>query len=425
MELNTNYRNNNYYKPITLEKMKKLNNKIVAMTIAATTLGFAACSDDSKDNSKQLAGGSTLSGDITEDVTLAAGNTYKLSGEYIVKAGATLNIEQGVTILAIDDDIVDYILIEQGAKINAQGTATNPVVMTSERKESGAWGGLHICGYAPTNVSGGTGSSEIGDATYGGTNKNDNSGVLKYVRLEYTGFALDEEHEANGISFYGVGNGTTVDYVQSYKGGDDGFEFFGGTVDIKHAVSTSNSDDSFDWTEGWSGRAQFLVAYQEEKSTLGYDCDCLLECDNNGTDFTAKPVAHPIIANATLIGNGESGRGVRLRAGTEVELYNTIVCGKGKPLSVETTETETALSNGTSKIDYVSISSELTSKEGIYTNKEFIANEHNTANAKDTFTKLYIGTKAGAATVNDSFFEKVTFSGAVSADNDWTAGWTK
>ena len=97
---------------------------------------------------------------------------------------------------------------------------------------------------------------------------------MRYVRVEYTGFAFDEEHEANGITFYCVGNGTTVEYCQAYRGSDDGFEWFGGSVNVKYLVSTDCSDDSFDWTEGWNGKAQFLVAYQSPKDELGYDCDC-------------------------------------------------------------------------------------------------------------------------------------------------------
>ena len=144
----------------------------------------------------------TLEGSITSDITLKSGNTYYLNGEYIVKDGATLDIESGVRIIAQYDDRVDFILIEQGGKINAQGTAESPIVMTSSKEEPGAWGGIHICGKAHTNAEGGKGSSEIGGATYGGNDDADNSGVLKYVRVEYTGYAFDEEHEANGISFY-------------------------------------------------------------------------------------------------------------------------------------------------------------------------------------------------------------------------------
>ena len=209
--------------------------------VAGMSILTACSSDDNNDNDgnggngngNEIENGTILKGTITSDVTLAAGNTYKLSGEYIVEEGATLHIEEGVKIIAVYDDIADYILVKQGGKINAVGTPDKPIVMTSEKEEPGAWGGIHICGRAHTNAEGGKGSSEIGGAVYGGNDDADNSGTLQYIRLEYTGFAFDEEHEANGISFYGVGNGTIVDHCQAYKGSDDGFEFFGG---ISHGV---------------------------------------------------------------------------------------------------------------------------------------------------------------------------------------------
>ena len=196
--------------------------------------------------------------------------------------------------------------------------------MTATKKEAGAWGGIHICGKAHSNVEGGTGKSEIGDATYGGSDDADNSGVLKYVRIEYSGYAFDSEHEANGFTFYGVGNGTTIEYCQAYKGSDDGFEFFGGSVNVKHVVSVSCSDDSFDWTEGWNGYGQFMVAYQ------------------------------------TLIGNGGSKQGIRLRAGTQASIYNALITGKGMCLTTETAETEDALVDGTSVLNYITMATDIT-----------------------------------------------------------------
>ena len=248
--------------------------KLIAAALIAGSVCATSC-DDNDDNgggaqglSGEIASGATLEGNVVGDTYLLKGASYKLSGGLHVKAGATLHIAEGVEIVAVDDSKVDYILVEQDAKIDAEGTASSPIVMTSELKKSGAWGGIHICGRAHTNA--GTGVlSEIGNAPYGGSNDADNSGVLRYIRLEYTGFAFDEEHEANGVSFYGVGNGTEVEYLQAYMGSDDGFEFFGGSVDVKHMVVTNCSDDSFDWTEGWNGRGQFLVAYQEASSSLG------------------------------------------------------------------------------------------------------------------------------------------------------------
>ena len=176
---------------------------------------FTACDDENDTPTPDVEEENVLSGTITEDVTLTSGTTYRLNGQYIVEEGATLTIEPGVRIVAVYDDQVDYILVKQGARINAVGTASNPIVMTSEQEQPGAWGGIHICGRAHTNAEGGTGSSEIGGAAYGGNDDSDNSGTLQYVRVEYTGYAFDEEHEDNGISFYGVGNGTTVDHCQA------------------------------------------------------------------------------------------------------------------------------------------------------------------------------------------------------------------
>ncbi|MBQ8867321.1 MAG: hypothetical protein IJ013_06335 [Bacteroidaceae bacterium] len=352
--------------------------KFSVMALAAGMSMLTACSDDDDNNNGSIDPGITpdgtvLKGSVTSNVTLKAGNTYKLSGEYIVEEGATLNIEKGVKIVAVYDDIVDYILVKQGAKINAVGTADAPIVMTSEKEETGAWGGIHLCGRAHTNAEGGKGSSEIGGAQYGGTVESDNSGVLKYVRVEYTGYAFDEEHEANGMTFYGVGSGTVVENCEAYHGSDDGFEFFGGSVNVKNMVAVNCSDDSFDWTEGWNGKGENLVVFQEAESTLGYDCDCLIEADNNENNYAATPVSHPVLHNLILVGNGGSKQGIRLRRGTEVEITSAKVCGKAKALAVESAETENALLNGTSTLESVSISSTLDSKEGIYTNELFVS----------------------------------------------------
>ena len=377
--------------------MKTMKWKFYSLAFVAGMSILTACSsDDDNDNDgnggngngNEIENGTILKGTITSDVTLAAGNTYKLSGEYIVEEGATLHIEEGVKIIAVYDDIADYILVKQGGKINAVGTPDKPIVMTSEKEEPGAWGGIHICGRAHTNAEGGKGSSEIGGAVYGGNDDADNSGTLQYIRLEYTGFAFDEEHEANGISFYGVGNGTIVDHCQAYKGSDDGFEFFGGSVNVSNLVAVSCSDDSFDWTEGWNGKGTNLVAYQEAESTLGYDCDCLMECDNNGSNNAATPVAHPVLKNLILVGNGDSKQGIRLRAGTEVEIDNAKVCGKGQPLTVETALTENALKNGTSKLTNITLTSELSCKEGIYTHADFIAVTSNKVDANLSYSSF-------------------------------------
>ena len=401
--------------------------KFLTAAVIASMAFATACNNNTDNNPDdttlkgEIPTGTTLTGNITANATLTSGSSYKLSGGLHVKAGNTLTIEPGVTIVAVDDDAPDYILIEQGAKIDAQGTASNPIVMTSELKKSGAWGGIHICGRAHTNAGEGV-LSEIGNAPYGGSDDSDNSGTLRYIRLEYTGFALDEEHEANGISFYGVGNGTTVEYVQAYKGSDDGFEFFGGSVNVKHMVVTDCTDDSFDWTEGWNGRGQFLVAYQSGEE----ECDCLMECDNNGNNFDATPVAHPILSNLTLVGDNSANntRGIRLRAGTQAEIYNSIITGKAKCITLETEQTEQALLSGTSKLQHIAMSSDLNSENGIYTAEMFAAATGNSTDYVNALADDYVGTISGGVTPDDPFFTRVDYKGAVSASDDWTSGWT-
>lgn len=401
--------------------------KFLTAAVIASMAFATACNNNTDNNPDdttlkgEIPTGTTLTGNITANATLTSGSSYKLSGGLHVKAGNTLTIEPGVTVVAVDDDAPDYILIEQGAKIDAQGTASNPIVMTSELKKSGAWGGIHICGRAHTNAGEGV-LSEIGNAPYGGSDDSDNSGTLRYIRLEYTGFALDEEHEANGISFYGVGNGTTVEYVQAYKGSDDGFEFFGGSVNVKHMVVTDCTDDSFDWTEGWNGRGQFLVAYQSGEE----ECDCLMECDNNGNNFDATPVAHPILSNLTLVGDNSANntRGIRLRAGTQAEIYNSIITGKAKCITLETEQTEQALLSGTSKLQHIAMSSDLDSENGIYTAEMFTAATGNSTDYVNALANDYVGTLSGGVTPDDPFFTRADYKGAVSASDDWTSGWT-
>ena len=381
--------------------MKTMDLKTMGLIAGMCAITLTSCStnDDPEIPEPEP---SVLQGSITSDLTLKSGNSYTLNGELLVKDGATLNIEPGVRIVAQYDDRVDYILVEQGAKINAEGTASAPIVMTSSKEEPGAWGGIHICGRAHTNAEGGKGSSEIGGAVYGGDNDADNSGVLKYVRVEYTGYAFDEEHEANGMTFYGVGNGTIVENCEAYHGSDDGFEFFGGSVNVKNMVVVNCSDDSFDWTEGWNGKGENMVAFQEVESKLGYDCDCLIEADNNENNYAATPVSHPILRNLILVGNGGSKQRIRLRRGTEVEITSAKVCGKAKAIAVESIETENSLLNGTSILKSVSISGILDSKEGIYTNELFV----------------------GAGNMSEQSFEYNSLDD-IKKECTWMNGWTK
>ena len=379
-----------------------------ALMAATMVAGLSSCNNTGKDPVTDP-DDYTLGGRLTEDLTLKQGETYMLESSLQVVAPATLTIEPGVTIIADESagsDNIIYILIEQGARIMAEGTASEPIVMTSENKEPGAWGGLHICGKAHTNADGET-TSEIGNAPYGGNEDNDDSGVLKYIRIEYSGLALDSEHEANGISLYGVGAGTQISYIYVVDGSDDGIEFFGGSANIDHCVVENCTDDSYDWTEGWDGSAEYIIAYQSVA-----ECDCLMECDNNGDNNDATPVANPTIRYATFIGNNssENHRGLRLREGTYVNLSNALVCGKPDPITLDTPQTVASFDNGKSSISNTVIVGELLNEEGAgYDNAAFLA-DGNSSVEEMSFTGKYVG--------------MIGESGAVSADDNWTA-WIK
>ncbi len=374
-----------------------------------------------------------LKGKLTEARTLKAGGVYTLVGGYEVEKGGVLTIEEGVTVKATRtiDGAPDYILVKQGGKINANGTKEKPIVMTSTKAEAGAWGGVHICGYAPINLAGGTGKSEIGDAPFGGKDAHDNSGTIRYVRLEYTGFAFTPTKESNGLTLYGVGDKTTLEYIQTYEGADDGFEWFGGTVNAKYLVSTASNDDSFDWTDGWVGKGQFWVAYQAQTApdaTGTANGDCLIEADNREDNHTNIPVSNPTLANLTLIGNNDSNkqqRGVRLRAGTQVKLYNVLITGKAKALTTATTATEDSFLANKSVAEYIYASTIFVNEEGGDLALE--TKTGNKINQAITFKNGYVGTIDGGKDLSseDSFFTSAKYKGAVPESNDWTAGWTK
>lgn len=313
---------------------------IVSMLFSCTTDDTADIiindySDNSVTNNTNPGGGTTpgqvikLAGTYTENLTLDAVNTYVLNGSLIMASGTTLTIPAGMTIKAEATGANVYIAISQGAKIIANGTANEPIVLTSAASNpaAGDWGGLIILGKAPINsvVAGGTSTSEIASLPYGGSDANDDSGSIQYLRVEYSGGAADGQSENNGLSFYGVGKGTLVQYVESFEGKDDGFEFFGGTVNVSYIYSINNQDDSIDWTEGYSGT--ITHAYVKH----GPDHDKAFECDGYNTDFSnsAGYFSKPNINNVTIIGQGNTTgtEAIRLRAGTQGIFNNILIQG--------------------------------------------------------------------------------------------------
>ncbi len=291
-----------------------------------------------------------LKGDIATNTTLSASKKYRLEGFVYVTDGATLTIEAG-TVIRGDKASKGTLVITRGSKINAVGTSTSPIIFTSNAsagaRSQGDWGGIIILGKAPINPSGGEAKIEGGlTATgggdekkyiyYGGTDAADNSGMLKYVRIEFGGIAFSPDNEINGLTMGGVGSGTTISYVQVYRSGDDSYEWFGGTVNCDHLVATYGWDDDFDTDFGFSGRVQFGVS-QRAKAVADVSGSNGFESDNDGNGTTATPQTKAIFSNMTIIGptsiTGASGinanfqHGAQIRRNSSESIINSVFVG--------------------------------------------------------------------------------------------------
>jgi hypothetical protein len=292
------------------------------------------------------ASGSTISlaGNLTADLTLKSDVKYILDGWVYIKDGVTLTVEAG-TVIKGKTGTKASLIVERGGKIMAEGTAMKPIVFTSEKpagqRAAGDWGGLIICGRAPINPTGGEAEIEGGvGSKYGGTNPADNSGVLKYVRVEYAGYAFAPDKEINGITFGGVGSGTVVDYVQVSYSNDDSFEWFGGTVNCRHLIAFSGLDDEFDTDYGFSGAVQFAVGLRDP-NTADISKSNGFESDNDATGSTNNPLTNPKFANVSLFGpkpatdapaNSLYASAMHLRRRTALEVYNSVFAGWPKGL---------------------------------------------------------------------------------------------
>jgi hypothetical protein len=367
-----------------------------------------------------------LSGTISSSRTLTSDRRWLLSGGVFVASSATLSIDAGTRIYAADDATTPFLSIMRGGRINAVGTAASPIVFTTIKTitggaDRGNWGGIVVNGYGSINICGTadcTAEGEGGSGTYGGTNDGDDSGVMKYVRVEYAGKILGTDNEMNGFSFNGVGSATVLEHLQAFKGSDDGFEFFGGAANLKWAVSTGNSDDSFDWTHGWRGKGQFWVVQQD--AVTG---DNGLECDNWEITFTVTPFSEPKVSNFTLVGadDGSANHGMRLRHGTKGKLWNGLVTGFSQGVRVGT-ECDAYVADGSLAVKNSAVFNNGTN----YNNAGTIETDPTNTTSGPALSG-YVGTDATDAidpTTLDSWFSSATFKGAVESGNDWTAGWT-
>ena len=311
--------------------MKLLSKYGIIATLLCGTFA-AACSDD--DGGPAGPGvsvrGDTIRADILTSRTLYSDTTYVISGFVHVANGATLTIQPGTRILGDADVLGSSLFIMRGAKINAVGTAANPIVFTSSRpagsRAPGDWGGLVIVGNGTINRTGtvlleGTGTNQTTNPAInyaGGTNNADNSGELRYVRIEFAGYAPAQNAELNALTLAAVGSGTRISYVQTMSGLDDSFEWFGGAVDADHLVSYESGDDHFDMSEGYSGRLQYLIGLQSKVLTPRQGAGSIsgdpqgIEndgCEGAGcaaTPHSSTPLTMPVVANFTLVGRGDA-----------------------------------------------------------------------------------------------------------------------
>ena len=300
----------------------------------------------------------TLTGNINTTTTLTSDKVWTLKGYVYVTDGAKLIIQPGTTIVS---DVAEKgaLCIERGSQIIAEGTQSKPIVFTSGRPEGqrtpGDWGGIVILGRAKTNrsseptIEGGIGRP------YGGTNDSDNSGVMRYVRIEYAGIAAMPNSEINALTLGGVGNGTILENIQTIYANDDAFEFFGGTVNGKNLYAFATADDDFDFDFGYTGMITNGVAKRDPQFVDSGDAGNGIECDNDGTGSGAQPVTHPKLFNMILVGPNVSSAlanhnlGLRFRRATQFTMKNSIVWGWMKGgLSLESNETAQFVKDGVS-----------------------------------------------------------------------------
>lgn len=455
--------------------------RVLTILLGTILLGVACKKSDDKPNpggGGNSVGGPDASGTypvrgvINADQHWTKDKVYRLRGYVYVTNNATITIDAGTKIVS-NKDSAGVLVIHRTAKILANGTAAEPIVFTSNEtdKKPGDLGGVILAGQARGNgnhivIEGGV---DPQFSVFGGTNDADNSGVLKYVRIEYAGKAVNPGDEVNGLSLYGVGSGTTIDYVEVVRGLDDAFEFFGGKVNAKHLIAYNCADDDFDMDDGFGGSIQFAIsvkdpAFTDDKGTTG-DLSNNFEVDNvnpgNGFTLGRSPITFPVLSNFTAVGpNNASGTkptygfGMRWRRGAKFILANSIVMGgQQSGLVVEDDSTAIYYKSGESKfynsllqsyantfdlrgkattiLDIPTFTTITTGANGskVYTSADDIkltAPFNNAApNLKPATGSpaLTTAAKFDLTPLSAAFFDKVTYVGALDGTTDWTAQW--
>jgi len=397
----------------------------------------------------------TITGIVNEIVELPKGK-YTLKGYVYVNNRATIRFAAGSVIVS-DTIQKGALIIEKNSRLYAEGNAVEPIIFTSGKapgaRKPGDWGGIVLLGNAPTNrsttpiIEGGINSE------YGGSVVGDNSGILKYVRIEYAGIAADPNSEINGLTCGGVGSGTILENIQVSYGNDDAFEFFGGTVNPKNIIAFATADDDFDFDFGFVGRLQFGISLRDPLFVDGGDAGNGIECDNDGAGTVATPRTRPQLSNFTFCGpNGASGTlanhnfNTRWRRATQFVLRNSILMGYQKAgFQLESDSTAASYLDGRSRFrhnlvhaiaePYKSGSSLITAAdmrtkaEGSDSCKTYTAAADIMLADPFSFTAPNFAPLAGSPALNAasffglSGFTATTYVGAVGPDN-WLSGWT-
>lgn len=318
----------------------------LVVLLCATTI-FSCKKDSSNDPGTEVKQTVVLTGDITANTDLDPKNDYLIKGKVYVKNNATLTIPQGTTVLveaSATTDTKAALIVTSGSKLNINGTVDQPVVFTSaaQSKAPGDWIGIIVLGKASTNGVGGkmnvSGLPVTADTEFGGNTDDDNSGSIKYLRVEYAGglnpamepeWALDM---ASGLSLEGVGSGTILENVMVKYSNDDAFQFVGGTVNGKYLVAYNNGDDNFDFDRGYRGNLQFLISYRSIPSNVAIRANGM-ESLNDMDASDAMPYTRPVISNMTIIGPSadqpetDQSQGIYIRRNTRFDVQNSVIAG--------------------------------------------------------------------------------------------------
>ncbi len=408
-----------------------------------------------------------ISGYITNNTTWSKENIYLLTGFVYVTNGATLTIEPG-TLIKGDKFSKGALIVSRGAKLMADGTAAEPIIFTSNGptgfRTYGDWGGIILLGKATINQAGGEAIIEggvddgQGNGTYGGgtaPDDNDNSGVLRYVRIEFPGIAFAPNNEINGLTCGGVGRGTVLEHIQVSYSGDDSYEFFGGTVNAKYLIAFRGLDDDFDTDNGYSGKLQFLYALRDP-NIADISGSNGFESDNDATGSTNTPSTHALFSNVTIAGpkvtsssafNASYKRGAHLRRNTQASIYNSILMGYPSGIMVDGAAAEANATAGVLQVRNTILSGCANSFEvasgstfdiSTWFNTPAYSNTILTANTDVMLTDAFnlaapnavpaagspalSGADFSVANLTDPFFEAVNFRGAFGT-TDWTTGW--